>query len=108
MSNIIKAQTILGDSEMVAFFEEVAPEAVEQIADMVSHYNWYADSEAPNDDMDEGDYMDASDDMKEIEWALSEIADAIAMAKEAFRRYGPIYFGAEYGAKIRTEAGKIL
>jgi hypothetical protein len=109
MNAITTAKTILADSEMVAFLNEVAPEAVEQAEDMIGHYNQYVSCAAPDLYMDEGDYMDASDNERECEWACEEISEAIESMKAAFRRNGPSYFGScGYLKRLSTPAAKAL
>ncbi len=109
MNAVQKANAVLADNEMVTFLNEVAPEAVEQAQEMIGHYNQYVSCAAPDLYMDEGDYMDATDNERECEWAVSNIEDALETLSFAFRRYAPTHFGnCGYLKRLSTPAAKAL
>ena len=93
MSIINKAKLILENKELVQFFQEVGAELIETVEDMVSHYNSFSGCTGANLSMSEGDYMRATGNAQECEWACGEIEDALDELRILFIRYSVHHFG---------------
>ena len=92
MTNIQTAKALLSNETVANACADIMPDSFVVVQDMVNHYDWYADSPAPSQYMSEGEYMRATDAMKELEWAEKEIAEDLAMLLDYaahFEKYGP-------------------